>query len=293
MIRSMTGFGRGSYTNAEREYTVEIKAVNHRYADINIRLPYVLSFLEDKIKKKILEKIERGKIDVSIAFVNNSNLGKKITINQSLAKAYIEELKKLETENDIINDITVMKIARLPDVLNISQDDNSDVLWEELSIALEEAIANLVETRETEGRKLSEDMLKRLDLINENILNISQYSTGLIDQYVVKLKDRIKEMLQTDIVDEARISQEVVLYADKTSIEEEITRLKSHIVQFKELLQSESIKKAGKRLDFIIQEMNREVNTIGSKSNCLEITNLVIELKTELEDVREQVQNIE
>ena len=249
--------------------------------------------LEDKIKKKILEKIERGKIDVSITFVNNSNLGKNITINQSLAKAYIEELKKLETENDIINDITVMKIARLPDVLNISQDDNSDVLWEELSNALEEAIANLVETRETEGRKLSEDMLKRLDLINENIFNISQYSTGLIDQYVVKLKDRIKEMLQTDIVDEARISQEVVLYADKTSIEEEITRLKSHIVQFKELLQSESIKKAGKRLDFIIQEMNREVNTIGSKSNCLEITNLVIELKTELEDVREQVQNIE
>lgn len=293
MIRSMTGFGRGSYTNIEREYTVEIKAVNHRYADINIRLPYVLSFLEDKIKKKILEKIERGKIDVSITFVNNSNLGKKITINQSLAKAYIEELKKLESENDITNDITVMKIARLPDVLNISQDDNSDVLWEELSNALEEAIANLVETREAEGRKLSEDMLKRLDLINENILNISQYSTGLIDQYVVKLKDRIKEMLQTDIVDEARISQEVVLYADKTSIEEEITRLKSHIVQFKELLQSESIKKAGKRLDFIIQEMNREVNTIGSKSNCLEITNLVIELKTELEDVREQVQNIE
>ena len=186
-----------------------------------------------------------------------------------------------------------MKIARLPDVLNISQDDNSDVLWEELSNALEEAIANLLEVKEAEGKKLAEDMINRLELINENILNISQYSTGLIDQYVVKLKDRIKEMLQTDIVDEARISQEVVLYADKTSIEEEITRLKSHIVQFKELLQSESIKKAGKRLDFIIQEMNREVNTIGSKSNCLEITNLVIELKTELEDVREQVQNIE
>ena len=293
MIRSMTGFGRGFYTNSEREYTVEIKAVNHRYADINIRLPYGLSFLEDKIKKKIQEKIERGKIDISITFVNNSNLGKKITINQSLAKAYIEELKKIEEENNITNDITVMKIARLPDVLNITQDDNSDILWEELSNALEEAIANLLEAKEAEGKKLAEDMINRLELINENILNISQYSTGLIDQYVVKLKDRIKEMLQTDIVDEARISQEVVLYADKTSIEEEITRLKSHIVQFKELLQSESIKKAGKRLDFIIQEMNREVNTIGSKSNCLEITNLVIELKTELEDVREQVQNIE
>lgn len=293
MIRSMTGFGRGFYTNSEREYTVEIKGVNHRYTDINVRLPYGLSFLEDKIKKKIQEKIERGKIDISITFVNNSNLGKKITINQSLAKAYIEELKKIEEENNITNDITVMKIARLPDVLNITQDDNSDILWEELSNALEEAIANLLEAKEAEGKKLAEDMINRLELINENILNISQYSTGLIDQYVVKLKDRIKEMLQTDIVDEARISQEVVLYADKTSIEEEITRLKSHIVQFKELLQSESIKKAGKRLDFIIQEMNREVNTIGSKSNCLEITNLVIELKTELEDVREQVQNIE
>ena len=289
----MTGFGRGSYTNPQREYTVEIKAVTHRYTDINVRLPYGLSFLEDKIKKKIQEKIERGKIDISITFVNNSNLGKKIAINQNLAKAYIEELKKIETENNITNDITVMKIARLPDVLNITQDDNSDILWEELSNALEEAIANLLEAKEAEGKKLAEDMINRLELINENILNISQYSTGLIDQYVVKLKDRIKEMLQTDIVDEARISQEVVLYADKTSIEEEITRLKSHIVQFKELLQSESIKKAGKRLDFIIQEMNREVNTIGSKSNCLEITNLVIELKTELEDVREQVQNIE
>lgn len=293
MIRSMTGFGRGSYSNTEREYTVEIKAVNHRYTDINIRLPYVLSFLEDRIKKNILDKIERGKLDVSITFINNSNLGKKITINQSLAKAYIDELKKLKEETNIIDDISVMKISRLPDVLNITQDDNSDILWEELKKALEEAISNLVEAKELEGRKLAEDILKRLDTINGNILNISQYSTGLIEQYVVKLKNRIKEMLQTDIVDEARISQEVVLYADKTSIEEEITRLKSHIVQFKELLQSESIKKAGKRLDFIIQEMNREVNTIGSKSNCLEITNLVIELKTELEDVREQVQNIE
>lgn len=293
MIRSMTGFGRGSYSNTEREYTVEIKAVNHRYTDINIRLPYVLSILEDRIKKNILDKIERGKLDVSITFINNSNLGKKITINQSLAKAYIDELKKLKEETNIIDDISVMKISRLPDVLNITQDDNSDILWEELKKALEEAISNLVEVKELEGRKLAEDILKRLDTINGNILNISQYSTGLIEQYVVKLKNRIKEMLQTDIVDEARISQEVVLYADKTSIEEEITRLKSHIVQFKELLQSESIKKAGKRLDFIIQEMNREVNTIGSKSNCLEITNLVIELKTELEDVREQVQNIE
>ena len=293
MIRSMTGFGRGFYTTTEREYTVEIKSVNHRYTDVSIKLPYVLSFAEEKIKKKILDKIERGKIDVTITFVNNSDLGKKITINKSLAKNYIEELRKLQEENNIIDDISIMKISRLPDILNIQQDDNFDILWEELDKALEDAINSLVETKEKEGRKLAEDLLNRLDVIHENILKISQYSTGLIEQYVVKLRDRIKEMLQTDIVDEARISQEVVLYADKSSIEEEITRLKSHITQFKELLQSESIKKTGKRLDFIIQEMNREINTIGSKSNCLEITNLVIDLKTELEDVREQVQNIE
>ena len=293
MIRSMTGFGRGFYSTTEREYTVEIKSVNHRYADVNIKLPYVLSFAEEKIKKKILDKIERGKIDVSITFVNNSDLGKKITINKSLAKTYIEELRKLQEENNIIDDISTMKISRLPDVLNIQQDDNSDILWEELDKALEEAINSLVVAKEKEGNKLAEDLLNRLNIIEENILKVSEYSTGLIEQYVVKLKDRIKEMLQTDIVDEARILQEVVLYADKSSIEEEITRLKSHVAQFRELLQSESIKKTGKRLDFIIQEMNREINTIGSKSNCLEITNLVIDLKTELEDVREQVQNIE
>ncbi len=293
MIRSMTGFGRGMYSTEEREYTIEIKSVNHKYTDINVRLPYVLSFLEEKIKKEVLKNVARGKIDINVTFVNNSNLGKKISINKPLAKEYIEELRKIKEENNIIDDISIMKIAKLPDILNITQDNNEETLWEELNKALQEAIKNLLEGKEAEGRKLSEDMLQRLENINNHILDISQYSTGLIEQYVVKLKDRIKEIMQTDLIDESRISQEVVLYADKTSIEEEITRLKSHITQFKELLQSESVKKTGKRLDFIIQEMNREINTIGSKSNCLEITNLVIELKTELEDVREQVQNIE
>lgn len=293
MIRSMTGFGRGMYSTEEREYTIEIKSVNHKYTDINVRLPYVLSFLEEKIKKEVSQNVARGKIDINVTFVNNSNLGKKISINKPLAKEYIEELRKIKEENNIIDDISIMKIAKLPDILNITQDNNEEVLWEELNKALQEAIKNLLEGKEVEGKKLSEDMLQRLENINNHILEISQYSTGLIEQYVVKLKDRIKEIMQTDLIDEARISQEVVLYADKTSIEEEITRLKSHITQFRDLLQSESVKKTGKRLDFIIQEMNREINTIGSKSNCLEITNLVIELKTELEDVREQVQNIE
>ena len=293
MIRSMTGFGRGTFANDEREYIVEIKSVNHKYADVSIRMPYVLSFLEDKIKKHILEKVARGKIDVSITFNNNSNIGKKVTLNQEMAKVYINELKKMAEENNIIDDISIMKISRLPDVLNVVQDDNTDLFWNELVIAIDEALTGFIQTKEKEGTKLAEDMQIRLDNVFQNISKISEYSSGLIEQYVVKLRDRIKEMLQTDIVDEARIAQEVVIYADKTSIEEEVTRLKSHIAQFKELLNTKDIVKVGKKLDFIIQEMNRETNTIGSKSNCLEITNLVIEIKTELEDIREQVQNIE
>lgn len=293
MIRSMTGFGRGTFANDEREYIVEIKSVNHKYADVSIKMPYTLSFLEDKIKKHILEKVARGKIDVSITFNNNSNIGKKVTLNQEMAKVYISELKKMAEENNIIDDISIMKVSRLPDVLNVIQDDNTDLFWNELVIAIDEALAGFILAKEKEGAKLAEDMQIRLDNVFQNISKISEYSSGLIEQYVVKLRDRIKEMLQTDIVDEARIAQEVVIYADKTSIEEEVTRLKSHIAQFKELLNTKDIVKVGKKLDFIIQEMNRETNTIGSKSNCLEITNLVIEIKTELEDIREQVQNIE
>ena len=293
MIRSMTGFGRGTFANDEREYIVEIKSVNHKFADVNIKMPYVLSFLEDKIKKHILEKVARGKIDVNITFNNNSNIGKKVTLNQEMAKVYISELKKMAEENNIIDDISIMKVSRLPDVLNILQDDNTDLFWNELVVAIDEALSGFMQTKEKEGSKLAEDMQIRLDNVFQNISKISEYSSGLIEQYVVKLRDRIKEMLQTDIVDEARIAQEVVIYADKTSIEEEVTRLKSHIAQFKELLNTKDIVKVGKKLDFIIQEMNRETNTIGSKSSCLEITNLVIEIKTELEDIREQVQNIE
>lgn len=291
MIRSMTGFGRGTFANDEREYIVEIKSVNHKYADVSIRMPYVLSFLEDKIKKHILEKVARGKIDVSITFNNNSNIGKKVTLNQEMAKVYINELKKMAEENNIIDDISIMKISRLPDVLNVIQDDNTDLFWNELVIAIDEALNGFIQTKEKEGTKLAEDMQIRLDNVFQNISKISEYSSGLIEQYVVKLRDRIKEMLQTDIVDEARIAQEVVIYADKTSIEEEITRLKSHIIQFRNLLKEEE--PIGKKIDFLIQEMNRETNTIGSKANNLEITNRVIDLKTEIENIREQVQNIE
>ena len=293
MIRSMTGYGRSKYQNENREYTVEIKSVNHKYCDINIRIPYTLNYLEDNVKKIVVEKVNRGKIDITITFNNNSDVGKNIKINLELAEQYIKELSKLEERTGIKNDISIMTVAKLPDVLNISNDDEDELIWNELKQAVQTALTNFIEMREFEGNKIKTDLLNRIEIINEKINSIKTYSSGLIEEYVVKLNTRLKEILKTDVVDEARLAQEVVIYADKCSIEEELTRLSSHVNQLKSILDSKEYMSVGKKMDFIIQEMSREINTIGSKSGCLEITNLVIETKTELEDIREQIQNIE
>lgn len=290
-MKSMTGFGRAKFENDSRIYTVEIKSVNHKYSEITIKLPRAISYLEENIKKEISSNISRGKIDVLINFDNNSNKGKSIRINKELAKMYINEFKELAIENSINSEISVTEISKLPDVLSIENTDNEDEIWNELKIALNESINNFLQMREKEGNKIKEDLLARADRIYNNICKICKYSTRLVEDYVVKLETRIKEILNTDVVDKDRLAQEIVIYADKCSIEEEITRLKSHISQFKELLNITT--PIGKKLDFLIQEMNRETNTIGSKSGKLEITNLVIDIKTELEDIREQIQNIE
>ena len=277
MIRSMTGYGKQSLNVEKREYQVEIKSVNHRYLDINIKLPKSISYLEDTIKKEISAKIKRGKIDVFITFENNSQEGKNITINKELAKLYIEQLKELAQEEKILNNIEVMDIAKLPDILIVKNDEEDEKIQNELIEVVQGAISKIIEMKNIEGNK---------------IVEISAKSTGLIEEYVVKLEKRIKEILKTEELDKSRLAQEVVIYADKCSIEEEVTRLKSHIYQFRNLI-SNNNETIGKKLDFLIQEMNRETNTIGSKANNLEITNGVIDIKTELEDIREQIQNIE
>lgn len=293
MIKSMTGYGKAVLNLENREYQVEIKSVNHRYTDINVKMPRTLIGLEEFIKKQINEKIKRGKIDVFITFENNSQEGKNVNINQELANIYIEELKKLANKEKILSDIQVIDIARLPDVLNIKIDETDDKVKNELTKVVEEAINKICEMKEIEGEKIAEDLNKRIIKIEEKIKEISKKSSGLIEDYVVKLEKRIKEVLKTEEIDETRLAQEVVIYADKCSIEEEITRLSSHIYQFKNIICKPEKETIGKKLDFIIQEMNRETNTIGSKANNLEITNAVIDIKTELEDIREQVQNIE
>lgn len=292
MIKSMTGYGRSIFENEGREYIVEIKSVNNRFNDISIKMPRSLNYLEDRIKKEILNSVSRGKIDVFITFNNNSDLGKNIKLNTDIAKKYINELKKLSKEAEIIDNINIMDISKFPDVLNIKvEEEAEEVIEKELFIALDQAIKSFIEMRQVEGNKIKEDLEKRIDTVSEKIKQISSISTGLVDEYIVKLETRIKELLKTDVVDESRLAQEVVIYSDKCSVEEEITRLKSHISQFLNLLNSEIA--IGKKLDFLIQEMNREVNTTGSKSSNINITNLVVEVKSELEKIREQIQNIE
>ena len=293
MIRSMTGYGKQSLSIDGREYQIEIKSVNHRYLDINIKMPKTLSYLEDTIKKEISEKIKRGKIDVFITFENNSQEGKNIKINKELAKLYINQLKELAQEEKISSNIEVIEIAKFPDILTIKVDEEDEKIKQEIMQTTQEATNKIIEMKNIEGEKIAQDLLQRISNIENKIIEISEKSTGLIQEYVVKLEKRIQEILKTEKIDKSRLAQKVVIYADKCSIEEEITRLKSHIYQFKNLISNNENETIGKKLDFIIQEMNRETNTIGSKANNLEITNGVIDIKTELEDIREQIQNIE
>ena len=292
MLKSMTGFGRAKYEINSREYIIDIKSVNNRYSDITIKMPRSISFLEEKVKQKVTNSISRGKVEVFITFNNYSEQGKDIKINSELAKRYIEEIKQLSEETQIDMNINLQEILKMPDVLNTRVDEEAEMLiWSELETALTEAINNFIKMRGTEGLKIQEDLEKRIDYIEKSVNSIDDISSTLVQEYIAKLEKRINDILQNNIVDESRLAQEVVIYSDKCSVEEELTRLKSHIIQFKELLNKNTAN--GKKIDFLIQEMNRETNTIGSKANNLNITNYVIEIKTELENIREQIQNVE
>lgn len=292
MLKSMTGYGRGKYECDSREYTVEIKSVNNRYSDISIKMPRNISFLEETVRKLISNSITRGKVEVFVSFTNNSDKGRNIELNYDLAKNYIEAMKKLAEETDINSNIEVIDVVRLPDVLNTTLDqEGENIITEELTKTVSEAITNFIKMREIEGEKIKEDLQERIESVSEKINQINSISTGLVSEYIVKLEKRVNELLKPNVVDENRLAQEIVIYSDKCSVEEEITRMKSHISQFLNLL--EQTNSNGKRIDFLIQEMNRETNTIGSKANNLQITNYVVDIKTELENIREQIQNIE
>lgn len=291
-MKSMTGFGRANYEKDGRNYVIDIKTVNNKYSDISIKISRRISFIEEIARKQIAGKITRGKVDVTINFLDYSTKAKNIVLNKEIAREYIKQLREIADENELSENINVVEIAKLPDILNSMDLDNEEEITNEALQCLDMALENLIEMRTKEGENIKQDFLTRISRVENLVNQISAESNGLIEEYVIKLEKRVKEILKTDVVDENRIAQEAVIYADKTSIEEEITRLKSHIEQLNDLINNTQTP-IGKKLDFIIQEMNRETNTIGSKSGSNNITKLVIDLKVELENIREQIQNIE
>lgn len=293
MAISMTGFGRGEYKDDNYHFLVECKTINHKYADINIRLPRKLSFLEDKARILIKDYIKRGRVDLYIKLDLLGSEDVNLKFDEELATQYMSILKQIKDKFDVVDDISVMNIAKFPDVIKTEEkEDDEDKLWSMLKVALENALLKLKEMRSEEGRKLAMDIQNRCDLLKNYIEDIEKYSYNVVIDYKEKLKNRISDILEDpSIIDENRLAQEVAIYADKSSITEEIVRFKSHIEQLKNtVVKNESI---GRKIDFLIQEMNRETNTIGSKSSDLNITNLVVEVKSELEKIREQIQNIE
>jgi uncharacterized protein (TIGR00255 family) len=293
MVRSMTGFGRGmTKEGISRSFTIEIKSVNHRYFDLNIKIPRNLLALETKIRETIKGKVNRGKIDV---FINQSiyeNDDVEVCFNEKLGDSYFACLKKIRDRYKIVDDISVSLIAKFPDVITAEKkEENLEEIWSNLQGPLHEAIDSLIKMRENEGTKLREDIIAKCTSIGALVSQIEENSFLVVEDYRNKLNSRISELLNTSEIDESRIAMEVALFADKAAIDEEIVRLKSHIAQLKQTLDKDE--PIGRKLDFIVQEMNRETNTISSKANDLEILNLTINIKNYIEKIREQIQNIE
>jgi len=294
MVRSMTGYGRAEAILDGQKYTVEIKSLNHRFLEISLRLPASLSALEMEIKKKIGEPLLRGKIDVSIRrdVQSSAENGQYLALNLPLAQNYFNLLMQLKQSLNLQDDIRLEMIAGQKDVFQMAelpQDDSA--LWQGLTAVLEEALAGMMEMRRREGEILSRDLSARLDLMAQLLSRIEAKAPQVVLEYQKRLTDRVRELTSGLVVDESRLSQEVAILAEKSDITEEIVRLRSHFGQFLEMLDREEA--IGRKVDFLIQEMNREVNTIGSKSSDADISKQVIEIKSELAKLREQVQNLE
>lgn len=294
MIKSMTGFGRGEYTDGKRNIIVEIKSVNHRYSDISVKMPRRYGFAEDKIKNTVKEKLSRGKIDVSIIVENITENDVNIKLNAMLAKQYVDNLKELKETFGVEGDITLQFLAGLPDVMKAIPDvEDEEEITKAILIPVAEAAANLEAMRAVEGQKLGEDLIAKGATIKEILDKIVEKAPTVAAAHTEKLRERITELLGGSVqIPEDRILVEAAIFADKCAIDEEITRLNSHLIQLKDII-STAKQPVGKKLDFLVQEMNREANTIGSKSNDIEITGYMLDIKSEIEKIREQVQNIE
>ena len=293
MIKSMTGFGRCEVQEESRKFTVEMKSVNHRYLDANIRMPKKLNFFETAIRSLLKQSVQRGKVDLFITYEDLSEQQVSLKYNEVLAAEYLSYFEKMQEKFSLENDIRVSTLSRYPEVLTMEEQAvDEEELWKGLKKALDGAIRQFVETRTSEGEHLREDLIEKLDNMLKLVGCIEERSPQIIAEYRDKLETKVKELLADTQMEDSRIAAEGVICADKICTDEEVVRLRSHIVHMKDTLVSDD-SGIGRKLDFIAQEMNREANTILSKANDLEISNIGIELKTEIEKVREQIQNIE
>lgn len=293
MIRSMTGFGHGEVSNDKNQkVTVEMKSVNHRYCDISLKLPKKLAMFEANIRNIMKEYASRGKIDIYVSYEDLSETAVSLHYNQAMAEEYMQVFKKMQEDFNIETKITAEALAKYPEVVTIEEvQQDEEVWWELLEAALRRAAEKFVETRTIEGANLKRDLLGKLDQMAADVAFIEERSPQIIAEYRSKLEEKVKEFLEDSTIEENRIAAEVTLYADKIAVDEEIVRLQSHISSMTDVLESdESI---GRKLDFMAQEMNREANTILSKSSDVDLADHAIELKTNVEKVREQIQNIE
>lgn len=292
MLKSMTGYGRTQKIINGRDIIVEIRSVNHRYYEYSSRIPRTYNYIDEKLKALIKQNVSRGKIDINVTINNIEGKDTEIAINKSSAEGYVNALRSVAEELGIKDDITLSKLIKLPDIFNVQKTpDDEEQLWHHVSEVANEAIEKFVKMRETEGEKLRNDILEKNALIFGMVQKIEELSPQTVENYRNRLYQKLKEILDGKEVDQQRIITEAAVFAEKIAVDEETVRLRSHISQLTDLL--DSCDAIGRKLDFIVQEMNREINTIGSKAQDLNITRLVVDMKAELEKIREQIQNIE
>ena len=292
MLKSMTGYGRNEAIEGGKKILCEIKSVNHRYSDYNIKVPKYYGFLEDKVREFASKHISRGKVDIYIAVESFEESDKEIAVNMDLARSYIEALSSLRDEFNLRDDVSVSSVARYPDIFTIERkEEDEEQIWEAVKKVLEPAILSFTAMREREGERIQKDLEARIEYMKSIAKKIDERSPETVNEYRERLYDKIKEVLENRDIDDARVLTEVAIFSDKVAVNEEMVRLSSHFVEFYNICSSGE--PAGRKLDFLIQEINREINTTGSKAGDIEIAKMVVELKAETEKLREQIQNIE
>lgn len=292
MVKSMTGYGRALQLLNGRDITVEIKSVNHRYFEFSAKAPRAYGFLEEKLKTHLQNYISRGKLDVYVSIMSVEGMTSDVAINHELAMSYVSALREFGGENHIRDDITLSTIMRLSDVFTVRKVlEDDDVIWNDVKTVLDEAVSKFVSMRELEGNRMKDDVLMRLASIEEMVKTVEERSPQTVEEYRQRLYAKLKEVLSDTKLEDQRILTEAAIFSEKIAVAEETVRLRSHIYQFREILSLEEA--VGRKLDFLVQEINRETNTIGSKAQDVAIARIVVEIKSEIEKIREQIQNIE